>query len=82
MSACTNCPEDMKEICIEHYGGLGSPNCATEKEETPDIPQKPLCASGPDAKIKPMCSKCKWYKVKGGAANCNFADISKCFVSA
>ena len=43
MSTCTKCPEDLKAICIEHYGNDGSPNCAskprshTNKENTVKI---------------------------------------------
>jgi len=32
MSECSGCPEDLKEICIDHYGNDGSPACAKKGE--------------------------------------------------
>ena len=34
MSECTNCPDDLKALCMEHYGVDGSPNCVAVEPDT------------------------------------------------
>lgn len=64
MSKCTNCPEDLKEICIEHYGNDGSPNCASDIEETAPSASDNKTKTEICGKIIESSSICEYCKVR------------------